>query len=184
MLARALPIVVLVACGSVDRDVACEGGAVEVLDNADFDAAEPPWLQDPPGLLCGAPTITPDSGTVAACMGQIDGITNTVSQEILLPEGAAGVRLTGRICIATAETEAADIDVVSFDILDGLAPIAQLGTFTNQDGAAACQFVDFSLQAAIADDPVSATFRIQSTLDPDRPTSFFVDSLTLEVDCQ
>lgn len=180
------------ACGEVAggadaevRPVACNGGPVDVLPNGNFDAVEPAWRQDPPNLLCGQPRITPDSGMVAGCLGGGgDGTTSTLSREISLPAGAASARLTGRICIDTAETMAVDSDVVRFDILDGLVSIGQLGQRTNQQGAAPCVFASFTLEAPLTRDPVSATFRIQSTLDVGDSTSFYIDTLSLTVACR
>jgi hypothetical protein len=179
------------ACGNVtgtpdadDRAVACNGAAVDVLQNGNFDAADPPWRQEPPGLLCGQPLITPDSGTTAACLGGgADGSITTVSRDVPLPAGAASARLTGRICISTEETAALDNDVVAFDIIAGVAPISTLGKRSNQQGTAACQFTGFTLEAPLTGDPATATLRIQSTLNVGNPTSFFVDSLALTVAC-
>jgi hypothetical protein len=178
-------------CGSVDngdddggRQVQCVGGTANVLENGNFDAAEPAWLQDPPGLLCGAPQITPDTGATAACMGGVDGTVQTVSHEVFLPAGASSARLTGRICIATQETEATDLDVLTFDLVDGVASIGALGERSNQQGVANCQFATFMLETQLDADPVSATLRLRTTLDPNRPTSFFVDSLALTVACE
>jgi hypothetical protein len=188
---RSVGLLAVAACGSVanipdadTRQVACNAGMVDVLQNGNFDATDPPWVQDPANLLCGQPLIAPDSGTTAACLGGgADGSLATVSQEIPLPAGAASARLTGRICISTEETEAKDNDVVSFDILSGVAAIARLGTRSNQQGTAACQFVDFELDAALTSDPFTATFRIQSSLDVGKSTSFFVDTLALTIAC-
>jgi hypothetical protein len=176
------------ACGEVTtemREVACDGGPVDVLANGNFDAVDLPWRQDPPNILCGADRITPDSGAVVACLGGGgDGTTNTVSRDIPLPAGAISARLAGRICIATEETVAADSDVVAFDILDGVVSIGALGRRTNQQGAAACDFTSFTLEAPLERDPVTATFRIQSTLDVGDSTSFYIDTLALTVSCR
>jgi hypothetical protein len=180
------------ACGDVKtapdgqmRQVACNGGPADVLPNGNFDATEPPWRQDPPNLLCGAPLITPDSGAVAGCLGGGgDGTTTTLSRDIFLPAGAISAHLVGRICIATQETQAIDADILTFDILDGLVSIGTLGRRTNQQGAAACDFQSFTLDASLARDPVTATFRIQATLDVGQSTSFYVDTLALAVACR
>jgi hypothetical protein len=183
------------ACGSVRdepedapaRPVACNGGVVDVLPNGSFDAADPPWRQEPaaPGLLCGQPRITPDSGALAGCLGGgDDGTTTTLSQDISLPAGAISARLVGRVCIATEETQPLDSDILTFDILDGIVAIGMIGRRTNLQGAAACNFTSFTLDAPLTDDPVTATFRIQSTLDVGQPTSFYVDSLRLTVACR
>jgi len=164
--------------------VACNGGTVDVLQNGNFDALDSPWTQDPADLLCGQPLIAPDSGSFAACLGGgADGSIATVSHDIPLPIGAASARLTGRICISTEETEPADHDIVTFDILAGVAPIAQLGTRSNQQGTAACQFTDVVLEAALTSDPATATLRIQSSLNVGKSTSFFVDTLALSIAC-
>ena len=166
------------------RPVACNGGAVDVLENGNFDADAPPWVQDPADLLCGQPLIVPDSAPNAACLGGgADGSIATISHDIPLPIGASGARLTGRICISTDETAAADNDVLTFDILAGVAPIAQLGTRSNQQGTAACQFADFELEAALTSDPATATLRIRSSLNVGKLTSFFVDTVALSITC-
>jgi len=190
---RALAVIGLAgaACGNVEsepdanmRQVACNGGPVDVLPNGSFDATEPPWQQNPPNLLCGQ-IITPDSGTTAACLGGGgDGSIATLSQRIPLPAGAISARLTGKICISTEETQPVDADLVSFDILDELVSIGTLGRRTNQQGAAVCSFQSFMLEAALARDPLTATFRIQSTLDVGQSTSFYIDTLTLTVTCR
>lgn len=183
------------ACGNVReepadavmRPVACNGDVVDVLPNGGFDAATPPWRQEPasPSLLCGQPRITPDSGPSAGCLGGgDDGTTTTLSQDISLPAGAIGARLVGRVCIATAETQPFDSDILRFDILDGIVSIGMLGQRTNLQGSAACVFTSFTFEAPLARDPVTATFRIQSTLDVGDPTSFYVDSLRLTVACR
>lgn len=193
-LSRALlgPAVFAAACGTVSEDkpdaemrqVACNGGAVDALQNGNFDSVDPPWRQDPPNLLCGMPRITPDSGMVAACLGGGgDGTINTVSRDIFLPKGAIQAKLTGKICIATAETAALDNDIVKFELLEGAVSIATIGQQSNRMGADPCVFMSFSVEGAIARDPAVATFRIQSKLNVGLSTSFYVDSLALSVSC-
>ena len=196
---RALALIGLAgaACGNVEstpadaatdadtRPVACNGGPVDVLPNGDFDAPAPQWLSEPPNLVCGLPLIMPDSGAAAGCLGGGgDGTTSTLSRQISLPAGAISAHLTGRICIATQEPQGVDADIVNFDILDGVVSIGALGRRTNQQGAAACAFASFTLDAPLARDPVTATFRIQATLDVGQSTSFYVDTLKLTVACR
>ena len=181
------------ACGDVaatadaaaPRGVQCGAQPVEVLPNGGFDMPTPPWVQDPvtPAILCGAPRITPASAPSAACLGGVDGTTQTLTQTVPLPLGARTLTLTGQICIATAETAAVDHDLAQFDVMDGTSVVAALGKRTNQQGVAACQFTAFTLTAPVASDPVTATLRIRSTLDTSMPTSFYVDSLSLKVSC-
>ena len=191
---RALAVLALAgaACGTVRddpdaevREVACNGGPVDVLSNGSFDAVEPAWRQDPPNILCGQPRITPHSGAAAGCLGGGgDGTITTLSRDIPLPAGAISARLVGQICIATQETLPVDSDIVTFDILEGFTSIGMLGRRTNQQGAAACDFASFTLEAPLARDPVTATFRIQATLDVGQSTSFYVDTLVLTVTCR
>lgn len=191
--ALALTGLAVSACGNVEnmspdadpRQVACNGGPVDVLPNGDFDAPSPQWLSEPPNLVCGQPLIAPDSGTAAGCLGGGgDGSITTLSRAIPLPAGAISAHLTGRICIATQETMAVDADLVSFDILDGVAPLGALGRRSNQQGATACTFTSFTLDASLSRDPATATFRIQATLDVGESTSFYVDTLKLTVACR
>jgi len=175
------------ACGNVaaPRDVMCGSQPVELLPNGSFDLPTPPWVQDPvtPALLCGMPKITPYNGTQAGCLGGVDGTTQTLSQRVSLPEGVKTLTLTGQICIATAETATVDHDVLQLDVIDGANVVATLGTFTNQQGVAACQFMAFHRIAAAASDPATATLRLRSTLDANMPTSFYVDGLSLTASC-
>jgi hypothetical protein len=179
--------VLVAACGDVatPRDVKCGTQPVQVLPNGSFDAAMPAWIQDPPttALICGAPRITPFDGMQAGCLGGMDGKVQALSQAVPLPEGAKSVKLSGQICIATAETMAVDHDVLVFDLLDGATAIAAIGKSTNQQGSANCQFAAFELTAPLTGDPVTATLRIRSTLDTNMPTSFYLDALSLTVSC-
>jgi hypothetical protein len=190
-----------VACGSVQtqppadgnvdgngRMVMCSAGQrVDVLENGNFDALDPPWRQDPPSpsLLCGQPRITPDSGAFAGCLGGgADRSVNTLSRDVFLPLGAISARLTGRICIATEEVDPLDNDILTIEMLDGATVIGSLGRRTNQQGAASCQFTSFVLEAPLTSDPMTATFRLQAQLDVGRATSFYVDTLILTVACR
>jgi hypothetical protein len=184
---------ITVACGDVSapgdaappRDVMCGAQPVEVLPNGGFDLSTPPWAQDPvtPAILCGAPRITPASAPQAACLGGVDGTTQTLTQTIPLPVGAKTLALTGQLCIDTAETATIDHDTLQFDVLNGTSVISALGKKTNQQGAKGCQFAAFQLTAPVTSDPVTATLRIRSTLDTGLPTSFYLDSLSLRVSC-
>ncbi len=179
--------VAIPACGDVaaKRDVACGAQPVQVLPNGSFDAATPAWLQDPvtTALICGPPKIMPVDGAQAACLGGTDGTVQTLSQQVPLPDGARSIALSGQICIDTAETQAADHDILQLDLLDGATVIAALGKLTNQQGAAPCQFKAFTETATLTGDPVTATLRIRSTLDTSMPTSFYLDALSLTVSC-
>lgn len=191
MSSRALTVaalaVALPACGDVatKRDVACGAQPIEVLPNGSFDAVAPAWMQEPVtvALICGSSRITPIDGTQAACLGGTDGTVETLSQQVPLPDGARSVALSGQICIDTAETQAADHDVLQFDLVDTGTAIAALGKMTNQQGATPCQFKPFMLTAALTGDPATATLRIRSTLDTGMPTSFYLDALKLTVSC-
>jgi hypothetical protein len=178
-------------CGKVDATV--DGGpavvcdptthTVAVLPNGSFDSPTPVWVQDPPPLLCGN-IIMPFDGTTAGCLGGKDGATDTLSQTIRLPGGATSLTLNGQKCITTKETAAVDSDILSFDVLAGAAPLAALGKLTNQQGVDMCQFTAFTLQTPLTTTAeTTATFRIQSTLNNNNTTSFFIDALTLTVGC-
>jgi len=167
------------------RQIACDGGPVSVLANGDFDAIDLPWHQEPQNLICGPPKIMPDSGMFAACLGGGgDNAVMVLSRDIPLPAGAISAHLTGRICITTAETQGPDRDLLTFDILDGSTTIGAFGHLGNQQGAATCGFSSLALDARLSSAPATATFRIQSTEDVGESTSFFVDSLVLNVTCR
>lgn len=179
--------VLVAACGDVasPRDVQCGAQPVQVLPNGSFDASTPPWVQDPPttALICGAPRITPSDGMQAGCLGGMDGKVQTLTQQVRLPERAKSVKLSGQICIATAETMPVDHDILTFDLLDGATTIAAIGKSTNRQGAVNCVFAPFEFTAPLTADPATATLRIRSTLDANMPTSFYLDALSLTVSC-
>ena len=164
---------------------ACSATPVDILPNGNFDSAAPAWTQVPstPPLLCGQPTIMPASAPSAGCLGSIDGTIQTLSQTVSLPRGTTRLSLTGQICIATADTAAADHDVLQFDLVDGNTVIAALGKLTNRDGVANCQFGDLALSATLATAPATATLRLRSTLDTDLTTTFYIDNLSLKASC-
>lgn len=180
-------LVLVAACGDVitPRDVRCGAQPVQVLPNGSFDAATPPWVQDPPtaALICGAPKITPFNGSQAGCLGGNDSKVQALTQQVPLPEGAKSVKLSGQICIATAENMQVDHDILAFDLLDGSTTISTIGQSTNRQGAVNCQFAPFEFTAALTADPATATLRLRSTLDASMPTSFYLDALSLTVSC-
>jgi len=180
------------ACGNVavsndapPRDVKCGPQPIEVLPNGSFDASTPPWVQEPvtPALLCGMPRITPFDPPQAGCLGGVDGTTQTLSQTIKLPAGVKTLTLSGQICIDTAETAKVDSDILQFDVVNGATTVSTLGMKTNQQGMSPCVFTAFTLSAPASSDPVSATFRIRSTLNTMNPTSFYIDKLSLTAAC-
>src|SRR5262249_18786244 len=175
--------------GATCREVVCNGASVDVLANGNFDStvADLQWRQEPASasLLCGSPVITPNSGMLAVRLGR-DSSTNrvdTLNRNILLPAGAISAHLVGKICIDTKETQPVDKDILTFDILDGATVIGALGQRTNRQGSDGCSFVGFTLDAPLINDPVTATFRIQSTADASGPTTFYLDTLVLTVAC-
>jgi hypothetical protein len=182
---------VATGCGKVDATtdggptVACDPTThtVSVLPNGSFDAPTPAWTQNPPSILCGSPLITPFDGTTAACLGGKDGVVDTLSQSITLPAGVNSLTLNGQECISTKETAAVDNDVLSFDILFGENVLATIGKFSNQQGVATCQFTAFTKQTPVTTTATAVTFRIQSTLNDNNTTSFFIDALTLTAGC-
>ncbi len=174
-------------CGNVDapREVECGALPVEVLPNGNFDSAAPAWVPEPASgkLLCGQPTIMPASLPSAACLGNIDGTTQILTQEVPLPEGATNLTLTGQICIATAETGAVERDILQFDLLESGSVISSVGKRTNLEGTADCQFTAFELTSTTTSDPETAVLRLRSTLNTELPTTFYVDNLSLKVGC-
>lgn len=176
------------SCGDVaaPRVVSCGDDPVEVLPNRDFDATTPAWVSTPATdmLLCGTGRITPYNGTLAGCLGSKDGVDQTLSIDVPLPEGAKTLTLSGQICIDTAETGTVETDVLSFDLYSGNALVSAIGKQTNLQGSAGCMFKKFTLTANASSDPENATLRIHATLDANNPTSFYLDALSLTVGCQ
>lgn len=167
------------------RDVVCGAQPVEILPNGSFDDPSPAWTLDPTdqALLCGNPPIMPASGTKAGCLGNVDGRIFTLTQQVPLPAGVTQVTLTGQRCITTQDTATADNDILEFALLDGTATIATIGRLTNQNGGTACDFTQFTINGPVSRDPVTATLRIRSTLDSEKTTTFYIDTLSLKASC-
>lgn len=192
LLLAALPAIVP-ACGDVtaDRDIVCGDTAAEnVLPNGGFETS-PAWVSVPAEqqVLCGPGEASPTEGSVAACLGGTDGVMQTVTQSIKLPEGVKTLTLTGQLAISTSDTAAADNDTIIFDVVAGNVTVANLGMRSNQQGMppASAIFSALTLTATAASDPVTATFRMRianNSAAASTPTKFFLDALALKASCQ
>jgi hypothetical protein len=172
------------ACGQVVSD-ACHDGA-DVLADGGFEAPATAWMSDPGhSWFCSSSVILPPTGNSSGCLGTTGAATETLTQVVALPAGAATVALSGSICIDTAETDTLLRDVLSIDLLDGESVIASLGMRSNRDGTRGCQFKPLQTASApLASHPAMATLRLRATQDgPNMLTTFYLDDLKLTVGC-
>lgn len=172
-----------VACGSVVANPPCRQGS-DVLPNGGFEDPARAWGADPgPTQLCPKANDFPAHGTQSGCLGVNGASVETLSQKVTLPAGAKAVTLTGVVCIDTDEIDDLQHDVLSLDLLDGQTAIARLGMLSNRDGGSTCDFMPLQEIALLTSDPGSATLRLQTTQDGGKPTTFYLDDLSLTVDC-
>jgi hypothetical protein len=169
----------------LDAGVACAPGFVDVLQNGGFEDPALAWTSEqipadqPHSWFCPKALVPRVDGMYAGCVGLSDKTEQTLGQSVAMPAGKT-VTLTGKICIATQETDPTTAyDVLTLDLRDGQTVIASLGTFTNRDGHASCDFVPFSQTAALTSTPAAATLRISAKLDVAKITTFYLDDLSL-----
>lgn len=176
---------VLVACDSVDEN--CTSTWENVLVNASFDDGHTGWTEQPvsPPSICEASQVpfAVDSMPFAACLGTDNDRDGLLTQTITLPDSATRVRLRGKRCLITGEMESADaVDTLSIEVraTSGVT-LAALGTWSNKDASSTCDWETFELEAPLTTITPSAELRLRADVDDLRITSFYLDTLQLEV---
>jgi hypothetical protein len=181
-------VTVAPACDSVASGPdACVPVWTNVLVNPGFDDGHVTWVEEPvePPSVCGASQVpfAVDSPEFAACLGTGNDRTQTLTQLVDLPSSFTQVRLRGVRCLVT-EDSATDVkDTLEVELRDGetFATIAELGGFSNKDGRATCDWTTFELQSSVAETPRRGQLWIRAETDDANVTSFYLDTLQLEV---
>lgn len=159
---------------------------IPVLANGGFEDGRVVWTRAPENvevIFPRGPTlpVTPESGTWAAYLGGHDSRQQVLAQAIALPATTNRVRFRAARCIATLEVEPRDFDVMTVDIVQPDTDVVVGFTpWTNRDGFAECQWSYVDEVRDVADPTAGAAFRIVSTLDPGKVTTFYLDSLSLD----
>ncbi len=166
---------------------ACVPGPRQLLTNPSFDLTPVGngWTQTPANatipIIAPPPTgVTAASTPNIAWMGGAPSAVDQLSQEIIVPAGATGFVLTGKLQIATAEfgLSAFDTLVITVQNTTG-ATLATLKTFSNLDDNTA--FAPFTLNSPMPFAGQTVRLNFKSSTDASFNTNFFFDDLAVNV---
>jgi hypothetical protein len=159
----------------------CTVQQVQLLGNAAFDAGVAPWIEAGVYPIIGAPPtgVTAVSAPNVAWMAGYDDAIDRVYQDVAIPATATAVLVQGFLRIDTQESGGV-YDLASLELrtpADGL--LATLGAWDNNDAASI--FISQSLPAPSAYAGQTIRVSFHATTDFSLPTSFFWDSVALQV---
>ena len=176
------------ACGMITSAAdECERRFIPVsLIDSDFEELGAGWTSEwvtrPP--ICNTQQIglSPTSGQNAACFGIANSSNQKLSQTITLPFATTRIRLIGQRCFITDEVGDRTADIFTVELRDPRTslPIATLASFSNLDARPVCSWERFEASAVITDESELAMLYMESQLDSQYVTSFFLDRLALE----
>jgi hypothetical protein len=182
--------VVDAAAAPVEPDAAAasctERAWIPVLANGGFEDGRVVWTRSPENIEVIFPRgpqlpVTPEAGTWAGYLGGHNSRRQVLAQPIALPATTNRVRFRAARCIATLEVEPQIFDVMTVDIVQPNTDVVVGFTpWTNRNGFAECQWSYVDEVRDVADPTAGATFRIVSTLDGGKVTTFYLDSLSLD----
>jgi hypothetical protein len=172
---------------------------LELLGNGDFDSSSgppvnriiTPWQAsqvNPPLVLRETEfpidEVTADTSPFSAVLGGVNNKVDILVQRIVVPAGVQELRLTGKTWIVTDENpnEPMERDVMNIEILDENGfPLEQLAHFSNK--SASNGWNPFSMTAQMSHAGTTILFRIRASNAMMKPTTFFVDTLSLISPC-
>jgi hypothetical protein len=174
-----------------EADAGCAVEPIDLLVNGAFDeGAGFGWTESSSGefrlvvaegdqSLPAELNVTADSPAFLSYLGGYNNGIDFVQQDIRIPTGASGLRLTGRARIETEETLPGEFDHTFLEIADTAGTVVEtLADFNNGDDTGA-QYITFDIP--IAGDYADQTIRFQlhGTSDVNLDTHFFFDTLVL-----
>jgi len=155
----------------------CTTQTVNLLLNANFDAALGSWIGSPSeASIVRVPPVSPDSSPNSAWLGGATSSTDILYQDVAIPADATGLALSGKIRQTTAEILHNNDDILRLDIRDtSNAVLAALKDWDEDDDAG---WQTFSYNLA---DYSGQTIRVylQASNDGDRASNFFIDTMNL-----
>jgi hypothetical protein len=188
LLAALVAVLALAACAVPDGPgEPADPLHASLLANGFFDDGRAaPWTQSSAGgypLITG-PTRLPfpaHSGGYAAWLGGSLGALDVLSQDVVVPEGAAGATLEFFVRIRTEHGPASpEVDVLTVALEDAAgATLHAFARLTNRDATDQWERVTVDLADAAALIGVPARLVFRETGDTTGLTSFFVDTVSL-----
>jgi len=123
--------------------------------------------------------VDPLTGTFAAWLGGVDGVTMTLSQDVSVPAEATGLRLQGYLCMTTEEFFPYDTLAIEIRTTSGTLLELLLRWYCT-DSYRYPSWTLFSADVGSAYAGQTIRLHIRAYCDPSLSTSFFLDSLTLQ----
>ncbi len=172
-------------------DAGCTVEPIDLLVNGAFDeGAGAGWTESSSGGFAlvvaeGDPSlpvdlaVTADSPTFMAYLGGYDNGIDFAQQDIRIPPGASGLRLTGKFRIETEEVSTMAFDHTFVEIADTAGTVVEsLADFSNDDTTDG-QYImfDIPILGEYADQTIR--FQLHGTSDVSLDTHFFFDTLVL-----
>ncbi len=158
-------------------------GCRQVLLNSDFEGTGG-WVQH---SKLGVPLISKfppasgsyHSGTHGAYLGGYNNAQDSIGQTFTIPADATQATLTYWWQVESQESTLSSYDVLTVTVDAPLGhPFATLGTLSNRDAKASWQQTSVDLLAYRGQ---ALAVRFEARTDANRPTSFFLDDVTLRV---
>jgi subtilisin family serine protease len=145
----------------------------DVVVNGGFEGTPSPWVLS--GAAAWATGSSAHTGSGFAVLGNVDNAAGVVSQTISVPASAQGL-LTFWLGTSTSERGNSESDFLYVEVVSG--GTTTLGTFSNRDRAKRGGYVQesFSLSAWRGQ---TVTLRFRVSTDASRPTTFFVDDVSV-----
>ncbi len=162
-------------------DAACVPVWSNILGNGDFENAVLPWTQAPTIIRTAAQKpFAPQAGTYAALFGVSNNGNGTLTQSVVIPAAAQGLRMRGFNCFVTEDLSAdADRMVVSLENAGGTV-VESLLNVTNSNVAATCAWAPFTYVATSAHAGDTLLLRLHGTTNATLLTRFAFDELAVE----
>jgi hypothetical protein len=166
----------------------CVGTTRQLLTNGSFEQGETGWLVSVAGgfpivyVATGAGGTAPDviaqSPPNVTWIGGYARADDSISQNITFPASATSMTLTFFYAIVTRELGPIENDAMDVQIMAG-AQTLSLAHFGNQNAVSAWTRFSAALPSSLAGQTV--TLRFHGTTNPTATTSFYVDTVSVQV---
>jgi hypothetical protein len=162
-------------------DAACVPVWSNILGNGDFENGVAPWTQAPIIIRTAAQMpFAPQAGTNAALFGVSNNGNGLLTQSVVIPAAAQGLRMSGFHCFVTEDLSSdADRMVVTLENGGG-AVVESLLNVTNSSVAATCAWTQFTWVATSAHAGETLLLRLRGTTNATLLTRFAFDGLAME----
>ncbi|MBP9089104.1 MAG: hypothetical protein KBG15_23485, partial [Kofleriaceae bacterium] len=162
-------------------DAACVPVWSNILGNGDFENAVAPWTQAPTIIRTAAQKpFAPQAGAYAALFGVSNNGNGMLTQSVVIPAAAQGLRMRGFTCFVTEDLSVdADRMLVTLENTGGTV-VENFLNVTNTNVAATCAWAPFTWSATSAHAGETLLLRLRGTTNATLLTRFAFDGLAVE----